>query len=57
LRYTGRNFATSSREYPKVICVRSFVPKEKNSVSAAISADMRQARGTSIIVPTLYGRK
>ena len=25
--------ATSSREYPKVICVKSLVPNEKNSAS------------------------
>jgi hypothetical protein len=30
------NFPTSSLLYPKVICVRSFVPKEKNSACSAI---------------------
>lgn len=35
-RYTGRNLPTSSLLYPKVICVRSLVPKEKNSASFAI---------------------
>jgi hypothetical protein len=40
---------------PKVVCVRSLVPKLKKSASTAISSAVRQARGSSIIVPTLYG--
>src|SRR5689334_23630060 len=45
--------STSSREKPQVICVRSFVPKEKNSALAAIGPALRAARGTSIIVPII----
>ena len=41
----------SSRDKPKVICVKSFVPKEKNSASLAISSAVRAARGVSTIVP------
>ncbi len=41
----------SSRLRPKVVWVRSLVPKEKKSASAAISSAMRAARGNSIIVP------
>jgi hypothetical protein len=37
---------------PKVVCVRSLVPKEKNSAVSAISPALRQARGSSIMVPT-----
>ena len=34
-----RNFpSASSREKPSVVCVRSFVPNEKKSASAAISS-------------------
>ena len=44
----------SSRENPKVICVRSLVPNEKNSASVAISSAVIAPRGTSIIVPTRY---
>jgi hypothetical protein len=44
----------SSREKPKVSCVRSFVPNEKNCASAAISSAVIAPRGTSIIVPTRY---
>ena len=44
----------SSRLNPKVIWVRSLVPKEKKSASLAISSAVRAARGISIIVPTLY---
>ena len=43
--------STSSREKPKVICVRSLVPKEKKSATSAISPARRAARGVSIIVP------
>mmetsp|Transcript_32478 Transcript_32478/g.51976 ORF Transcript_32478/g.51976 Transcript_32478/m.51976 type:complete len:481 (+) Transcript_32478:363-1805(+) len=53
-KYVGRNLDTSSRLYPNVICVRSLVPKEKNSASEAIWSDRRAARGISIIVPTRY---
>ncbi len=48
------NLATSSREKPKVIWVRSLVPKEKNWASLAISSAVRAARGISIMVPTWY---
>ena len=41
----------SSRLNPKVIWVRSLVPKEKKSADSAISPAVRAARGTSIIVP------
>ena len=44
----------SSRENPQVICVRSFVPNEKNCASAAISSAVTAPRGTSIIVPIRY---
>ena len=44
----------SSRLKPKVIWVRSLVPKEKNSASVAISSAVRAARGISIMVPTRY---
>ena len=42
----------SSRLKPSAVCVRSLVPKEKKSASSAISSARRQARGSSIIVPT-----
>lgn len=35
--YVGRKVPASSREKPNVICVRSFVPKEKNSVCFAMA--------------------
>jgi len=41
-------------EIPKVVWVRSLVPKLKNSASAAILSATMQARGSSIMVPTLY---
>ena len=47
--------SASSRENPNVVCVRSLVPKEKNSASDAISPAVSAARGISIIVPNLYG--
>ena len=37
----------------KVICVRSFVPKEKNTASLAMASAVSAARGISIMVPTL----
>ena len=37
---------------PKVVCVRSLVPNEKNSALSAISPAIRAARGSSIMVPT-----
>ena len=40
-------------EIPSVICVRSFVPNEKNSATSAIWLAVTAARGTSIIVPTI----
>jgi hypothetical protein len=33
----GRKRPASSRLMPKVVCVRSLVPKEKNSATSAIS--------------------
>src|ERR1700741_2912680 len=53
-RYVGSTLFTSSREKPNVVCVRSFVPNEKNSASLAISSATSAARGNSIIVPTMY---
>ena len=44
----------SSRENPKAIWVRSLVPNEKKSASAAIASATRTLRGISIIVPTRY---
>ncbi len=39
LRYSGMNCAsTSSREKPKLVCVRSLVPKQKKSACWAISS-------------------
>ena len=46
----------SSREKPSAVCVRSLVPNEKNSACCAISPAAKQARGSSIIVPTLEPR-
>ena len=46
--------SASSREKPSVVCVRSFVPKEKKSACSAISSARTHARGSSIIVPTRY---
>ena len=47
------NFASaSSREKPKVVCVRSLVPKQKKSACWAISSATMQARGSSSMVPT-----
>src|SRR5919198_5579281 len=43
----------SSRENPRPVCVKSFVPKEKNWASRAISPAVRHARGSSIIVPIM----
>src|SRR5206468_693382 len=56
-RFSSRYFgmkrpSTSSRENPNVICVRSFVPNEKNSATSAMSWASRAARGVSTIVPT-----
>ena len=42
----------SSREKPSAVCVRSFVPNEKKSACSAMRSACRQARGSSIIVPT-----
>src|ERR1700692_3240518 len=39
---------------PSVVCVRSFVPKEKKSAYSAISPARSAARGSSIIVPHVY---
>jgi hypothetical protein len=38
---------------PRQVCVRSFVPKLKNSAVCAISSAVSAPRGTSIIVPTM----
>ena len=53
--YAGRNFPASSRERPIVACVRSLVPKEKNSADRASSPARSAARGSSIIVPNVKG--
>ena len=45
--------SASSREKPKVIWVRSLVPKLKKSAYSAISFAVTAARGISIMVPTL----
>jgi len=52
-KYFGKNPPISSLLKPYVVWVRSFVPKLKNSVFLAISSAVRQARGNSIIVPTI----
>ena len=52
LVYSGRNLPASSRLTPSVICVRSLVPKLKNSATSAISSAVSAARGISIMVPT-----
>ena len=46
--------AASSRLMPSVVCVKSFVPKLKNSATTAISSAVIAPRGISIIVPTRY---
>ena len=45
--------STSSREKPSAVWVRSLVPNEKKSACRAIRLAMKQARGSSIIVPTV----
>ena len=35
------------------VCVRSLVPKLKNSASVATESAVRAARGISIMVPTM----
>ena len=51
-RYGLKNDAsTSSRLNPQVVCVRSLVPKEKNSADSAIRSAVSAARGSSIMVP------
>ena len=53
--YCARNLpSASSREKPNVVCVRSFVPQLKNSAYSASWSATIAARGSSIIVPTLY---
>jgi len=47
----GVKLPMSSLEKPNPIWVRSFVPKEKNSASAAILSAVNAALGISIIVP------
>ena len=49
----GRNVPESSRDMPSAVCVRSLVPKLKNSADCAISSAVSAPRGTSIIVPTM----
>src|ERR1700756_49296 len=49
-----RKLAASSRLMPNVVWVRSLVPNEKNSAVSAISAARSAARGSSIMVPTMY---
>jgi hypothetical protein len=41
--YAGRNEDESSRLRPKVVCVRSLVPKEKKSAWLAMSPATTQA--------------
>ena len=54
--YIGRNlFSASSRENENVACVRSLVPKEKNSATSARFSARMQARTTSTMVPNLHG--
>ena len=43
---SSRNLPVSSREKPNVVCVRSLVPKVKNSASSAISSAVSAPRGT-----------
>ena len=50
--YSPMKRAASSRLMPKVVCVRSLVPNEKNSADSAISPARSAARGSSIMVPT-----
>jgi hypothetical protein len=45
-RRSGTSPSASSREKPSVVCVRSFVPKEKKSACSAISSARTQARGS-----------
>ena len=52
--YSGRNFpSTSSLLKLNVPCVKSFVPKLKNSAVVASSFAVNAALTTSIIVPKL----
>jgi len=51
--FVYQNMPASSRDRPSVVCVRSFVPKEKNSATFAISAARSAARGSSIMVPIM----
>mmetsp|Transcript_69740 Transcript_69740/g.153831 ORF Transcript_69740/g.153831 Transcript_69740/m.153831 type:complete len:376 (+) Transcript_69740:454-1581(+) len=54
--YCVRNLAcASSRLMPNVICVRSLVPKLKNSATDASLPACSAPRGTSIMVPIWYG--
>jgi hypothetical protein len=48
----GQESPASSRDRPIVICVRSLVPKLKNSATWPTSSAVIAARGVSIIVPT-----
>src|SRR5438132_1261313 len=41
--FVRKLFCASSREMPRIVCVRSFVPNEKNSAFVAISSAMLQA--------------
>lgn len=51
--YSLMNLLASSLENHKVICVRSFVPNEKNSAVSATLSAVSAPLGTSIIVPSL----
>ena len=49
-----RKLAASSREMPKVVCVRSLVPNEKNSATGEISHNVASAaKGTGHVVAVL----
>ena len=43
----------SSREKPKVICVRSLVPKQKNSASSAITSAVSAAKAGAKLAGTM----
>src|SRR3546814_17159458 len=45
---------SSDLDSPKVVWVRSLVPKLKNSATLAIRPACSAARGSSIMVPTMY---
>ena len=51
-----RNFEASSLDRPSVVCVKSFVPKEKKSACSAIDEEFNAALGNSIIVPIVKSK-